>query len=184
MVAQPPNFRVRIATLLVSAVVGLSPLHASDEGRDHVRRQAAFRRHAAADSSVLGSLPPRRRGALRRWGSTRCGCATTCMARSRRSCPSSKPGSMVSAVAAITERVEIGTLVTPAGMRNPAHLGKVIASADNIAGGRVIAGLGGGWMPREFTDFGMPVPRHRRTPQAAGGDRRTAQAHVGRRERG
>ncbi len=64
--------------------------------------------------------------------------------------------SMVSAVAAITERVEIGTLVTPAGMRNPAQLGKVIATADNIAGGRVIAGLGGGWMPREFTDFGFP----------------------------
>ena len=64
--------------------------------------------------------------------------------------------SMVSAVAAITERVEIGTLVTPVGMRNPAHLGKIIATVDNIAGGRVIAGLGGGWMPREFTDFGMP----------------------------
>ncbi|MYD99635.1 MAG: LLM class flavin-dependent oxidoreductase [Gammaproteobacteria bacterium] len=64
--------------------------------------------------------------------------------------------SMVAAAAAITERVELGTLVTPAGMRNPAHLGKVIATVDNIAGGRVIAGLGGGWMPREFTDFGMP----------------------------
>jgi len=64
--------------------------------------------------------------------------------------------SMISAVAAITERVEIGTLVTPVGMRNPAHLGKIIATVDNIAGGRVIAGLGGGWMPREFTDFGMP----------------------------
>ena len=63
---------------------------------------------------------------------------------------------MVSAVAAITEGVQIGTLVTPAGMRNPAQLGKVIATADNIAGGRVIAGLGGGWMAREFTDFGMP----------------------------
>ena len=63
---------------------------------------------------------------------------------------------MISAVAAITDRVEIGTLVTPAGMRNPAHLGKVIATADSIAGGRVIAGLGGGWMQREFTDFGMP----------------------------
>lgn len=64
--------------------------------------------------------------------------------------------SMVSAVAAITERVEIGTLVTPAGMRNAAQLGKVIATADNIAGGRIIAGLGAGWMPREFTDFNMP----------------------------
>lgn len=63
---------------------------------------------------------------------------------------------MVSAIAAITERVEIGTLVTPAGMRNPAHLGKVVATVDNIAGGRVVMGLGGGWMPREFTDFGQP----------------------------
>jgi len=64
--------------------------------------------------------------------------------------------STISALAAITRRVEIGTLVTPAGMRNPAQLGKVISTADNIAGGRVIAGLGAGWMPREFTDFGMP----------------------------
>lgn len=63
---------------------------------------------------------------------------------------------MIAALAAITERVELGTLVTPTGMRNPAHLGKTIASVDNIAGGRVIAGLGGGWMPREFTDFKMP----------------------------
>ena len=64
--------------------------------------------------------------------------------------------SMVSALAAITERVEIGTLVTPAGMRNAAQLGKVIATADNIAGGRVIAGLGAGWMEREYTDFDVP----------------------------
>jgi alkanesulfonate monooxygenase SsuD/methylene tetrahydromethanopterin reductase-like flavin-dependent oxidoreductase (luciferase family) len=46
--------------------------------------------------------------------------------------------------------------VTPAGMRNPAHLGKVIATVDAIAGGRIIPGLGAGWMAREFTDFGMP----------------------------
>lgn len=62
---------------------------------------------------------------------------------------------LLGAVAAITSKVELGTLVTPAGMRNPAHLGKVIATVDNIAGGRVIAGLGGGWMAREFTDFGV-----------------------------
>lgn len=64
--------------------------------------------------------------------------------------------STISAMAAITDRVELGTLVTPAGMRNPAQLGKTIASIDNIAGGRVIAGLGGGWMQREFTDFDVP----------------------------
>src|SRR5690606_20022779 len=73
--------------------------------------------------------------------------------------------SPLASVGAITEHVELGTLVTPAGMRNPAHLGKTIATVDNIAGGRVIAGLGGGWMPREFTDFGMEFhsPRERLT---------------------
>lgn len=66
--------------------------------------------------------------------------------------------SLLSAVAAVTSKVELGTLVTPAGMRNPAQLGKTIATVDNIAGGRVIAGLGGGWMAREYTDFGTPFP--------------------------
>ncbi|MCC6387086.1 MAG: LLM class flavin-dependent oxidoreductase [Dehalococcoidia bacterium] len=64
--------------------------------------------------------------------------------------------SLLAAVAASTEKAELGTLVTPAGMRNAAQLGKVIATVDSIAGGRVIAGLGGGWMRREFTDFGVP----------------------------
>ena len=63
--------------------------------------------------------------------------------------------SLISAVAAVTSKVEIGTLVTPAGMRNAAHLGKIIATVDNIAEGRIIPGLGAGWMPREFTDFGV-----------------------------
>jgi alkanesulfonate monooxygenase SsuD/methylene tetrahydromethanopterin reductase-like flavin-dependent oxidoreductase (luciferase family) len=64
--------------------------------------------------------------------------------------------SLIAALAAVTERVEIGTLVTPAGMRNPAQLGKVISTIDNIAGGRIIPGFGAGWMAREFTDFGVP----------------------------
>jgi len=66
--------------------------------------------------------------------------------------------SLLSALAASTDRVELGTLVTPTGMRNPAHLGKVIATVDAIAGGRVIPGFGAGWMEREHTDFGMPFP--------------------------
>lgn len=79
------------------------------------------------------------------------------------SIPMLEAWSLVASLAAITERVEIGTLVTPAGMRNPAHLGKVIATVDHISGGRIIPGLGAGWMPREFTDFDMPFrsPRER-----------------------
>lgn len=64
--------------------------------------------------------------------------------------------SLLSALAACTERVELGTLVTPTGMRNAAHLGKIIATVDNISGGRVIPGFGAGWMEREHTDFGLP----------------------------
>lgn len=66
--------------------------------------------------------------------------------------------STISALAAVTERVELGTLVTPVGMRNVAHLGKIVATADHIAGGRVIPGLGAGWMRREYTDFDVPFP--------------------------
>ena len=52
----------------------------------------------------------------------------------------------VAALAAVTDRVEIGTLVTPAGMRNPAHLGKMIATADEIAGGASFpASAADGW---------------------------------------
>lgn len=69
-------------------------------------------------------------------------------------------------------KAELGTLVTPAGMRNPAQLGKTIASIDNIAGGRVIAGLGAGWMPREFTDFDVPFPG---VPERLGQLRETVQ---------
>ncbi len=43
-------------------------------------------------------------------------------------------------------------------MRNPAHLGKVIATVDQISGGRIIPGLGAGWMRREYTDFDVPFP--------------------------
>ncbi len=80
--------------------------------------------------------------------------------------------SLLAGLAAVTSKAELGTLVTPAGMRNPAQLGKVIATVDAIAGGRVIAGLGAGWMAREFTDFGVEFLD---TPQRLGQLRETVQ---------
>ena len=75
--------------------------------------------------------------------------------------PMMEAWTLAAGLAAVTEKPEIGTLVTPVGMRNPAHTGKMIATVDNIAGGRIIPGFGSGWMPREFTDFGMPFPEPR-----------------------
>lgn len=64
----------------------------------------------------------------------------------------------LSAVAAVTSRVELGTLVTPIGFRNPAVLAKMIATLDQISGGRVIPGLGAGWFEQEFSGHGLPFP--------------------------
>ncbi len=69
--------------------------------------------------------------------------------------------SELAAVAAITERVELGTLVTPPFFRNPAVLAKQIATVDQISNGRVIAGLGAGWFASEFEGYGLPFPETR-----------------------
>jgi F420-dependent oxidoreductase-like protein len=64
----------------------------------------------------------------------------------------------LSAVGAVTERVELGTLVTPIGFRNPALLAKMAATLDNISNGRVIVGLGSGWFAQEFSGYGIDFP--------------------------
>lgn len=67
----------------------------------------------------------------------------------------------LSAVAAVTEKAQLGTLVTPVGFRNPALLAKMAATLDHISGGRVIVGLGVGWFKEEFTGYGFDFPSTR-----------------------
>ncbi len=64
----------------------------------------------------------------------------------------------LSAVGAITSRVQLGTLVSPIGFRNPALLAKMAATLDNITGGRLIVGLGSGWFEMEFSGYGFDFP--------------------------
>jgi F420-dependent oxidoreductase-like protein len=64
----------------------------------------------------------------------------------------------LAAIAAVTERVRLGTLVTPPFFRNPAVLAKQIATLDQISNGRAIAGLGTGWFDAEFKGYGLPFP--------------------------
>lgn len=64
----------------------------------------------------------------------------------------------LAAVGAVTTRVELGILVSPVGFRNPALLAKMAATLDNITGGRVIVGLGGGWFQMEFAGYGFDFP--------------------------
>ncbi len=60
------------------------------------------------------------------------------------------------ALAATTKHVELGTLVTCTGFRNPALMAKIAATADEISGGRVILGIGAGWNEYEYRAFGYP----------------------------
>jgi alkanesulfonate monooxygenase SsuD/methylene tetrahydromethanopterin reductase-like flavin-dependent oxidoreductase (luciferase family) len=64
--------------------------------------------------------------------------------------------STMSAVAAVTERVAIGPLVACVSFHNPAILAKMAAALDEVAGGRLILGLGAGWNETEYTAFGLP----------------------------
>jgi probable F420-dependent oxidoreductase len=64
--------------------------------------------------------------------------------------------SLISALAATTERVQLGTLVLATSFRPPAILAKIAATTDDVAGGRLILGLGCGWYEPEYTAFGYP----------------------------
>lgn len=63
---------------------------------------------------------------------------------------------ILSAVAAVTSRVEIGPLVLCVPFRNPAMIAKMAATLDEVSGGRLILGLGCGWHEPEFDAFGLP----------------------------
>jgi FMNH2-dependent dimethyl sulfone monooxygenase len=64
---------------------------------------------------------------------------------------------IVAAVAAVTRRVEIGTLALCASFRNPGLVAKMAATADDVSGGRLILGLGAGWHDEEYRAFGYPI---------------------------
>lgn len=65
----------------------------------------------------------------------------------------------LAALAAVTERIELGPLVAATPFHPPAVLAKMAATIDEISGGRLILGLGVGWNRVEFDAFGLPFER-------------------------
>jgi alkanesulfonate monooxygenase SsuD/methylene tetrahydromethanopterin reductase-like flavin-dependent oxidoreductase (luciferase family) len=65
----------------------------------------------------------------------------------------------LAAIAAVTERVELGPLVASTSFHAPAMLAKQAATVDAISQGRLILGLGAGWNRREYDAFGFPYER-------------------------
>jgi probable F420-dependent oxidoreductase len=64
--------------------------------------------------------------------------------------------SLLAALAATTERMEIAPLVACTSFRNPALVAKMADTIDEISGGRFILGLGAGWHQPEYDAFGFP----------------------------
>jgi alkanesulfonate monooxygenase SsuD/methylene tetrahydromethanopterin reductase-like flavin-dependent oxidoreductase (luciferase family) len=61
-------------------------------------------------------------------------------------------------LAAITTRLRLGTLVSPATFRHPAVLAKLAVTADHISGGRIEIGMGAGWHEGEHALYGFEFP--------------------------
>ncbi len=61
-------------------------------------------------------------------------------------------------LAAVTERLRLGTLVSPVTFRHPSLLARSVVTVDHISGGRVELGMGTGWMELEHRAFGFPFP--------------------------
>ena len=64
----------------------------------------------------------------------------------------------ITALAARTTTLRLGTLVSPVTFRHPSELAKVVVAADHVSGGRVELGLGAGWHEREHAAYGFPFP--------------------------
>jgi alkanesulfonate monooxygenase SsuD/methylene tetrahydromethanopterin reductase-like flavin-dependent oxidoreductase (luciferase family) len=62
----------------------------------------------------------------------------------------------INALAAVTETLRLGTLVSPATFRHPSVLARMVVTADHVSGGRVELGLGAGWHEPEHVQHGFP----------------------------
>jgi F420-dependent oxidoreductase-like protein len=64
----------------------------------------------------------------------------------------------LAALAARTERIRLGTLVSPVTFRHPSVMAKSVATIDHVSNGRVELGLGAGWNEGEHAAYGFDFP--------------------------
>lgn len=73
--------------------------------------------------------------------------------------PTSDPWVVLGALAVRTERITIGTGITPVPRRQPEKLAREAVTVDHLSGGRLVLGVGLGEPPQEHTAYGRPADR-------------------------
>ena len=71
--------------------------------------------------------------------------------------PIPEPWVALGALAVSTDRLQLGTLVSPIGWRSGGLLAKSAATLDALSGGRAFCGIGAGWWDREHLGFGLEM---------------------------
>jgi alkanesulfonate monooxygenase SsuD/methylene tetrahydromethanopterin reductase-like flavin-dependent oxidoreductase (luciferase family) len=66
------------------------------------------------------------------------------------------PWMCLAALSSVTERVRLGSVVNCVPYRHPAYLARLAADLDNLSGGRLMFGVGIGWLIPEFAAFDVP----------------------------
>ncbi len=69
------------------------------------------------------------------------------------------PFTTVAWLAAMTERIDLGTSVTILPYRHPLLTARIAANVDDLSGGRFVLGVGVGWSPQEYAALGVPFER-------------------------
>ncbi len=72
--------------------------------------------------------------------------------------PTTDAWTVLAGLARETARIQLGVLVSPVTFRHPGTLAKIVATVDEMSGGRVVVGLGAGWNEPEHAHLGLPFP--------------------------
>ncbi len=72
--------------------------------------------------------------------------------------PTTDAWAVLAGLARETERIHLGTLVSPVTFRHPGNLAKIAATVEQMSGGRLEVGVGAGWNADEHRMYGLPFP--------------------------